>query len=147
MQNLAGTSKYAPISLSSLNVQDEQKGRILWGSKCCCCWVLNLYLIIINVFRGKECNFWLISGWLIQYLPSLGGGLAGLWVVRGQFDWFVGGLAGFWVVSSFTANNQFIEFSKKLQKLNYHGDSIKIKTISNNHSIELQLHLSLGHSN
>ena len=62
MRNLAGASKDAPISLSSPNVRDEQKGRILWGSKCCSCWVLNLYLIIINVFGKKRCDFWLISG-------------------------------------------------------------------------------------
>ena len=110
--------------MSSLIKRDEQKGYILWGSKCCSCWVVNLYLIIINVFREEGCNFWLISGWFVQYLASLWvvcpvfgqfvGGLAGLWVVWlvcGWSGWFVGGLAGLWVVSSFTANDCEIEMA------------------------------------
>ena len=77
--------------ISSLIMQDEQKGCILWGSKCCSCWVLNLYLIIINVFREKGCDFWLISGWFVQYLPSL----LAVWLVCW---WFVGDLTGLWVI-------------------------------------------------
>ena len=77
--------------ISSLIMQDEQKGCILWGSKCCSCWVLNLYLIIINVFREKGCDFWLISGWFVQYLPSL----LAVWLVC---RWFVGDLTGLWVI-------------------------------------------------
>ena len=131
MRNLAGASKYAPISLSSLNVQDEQKGRILRGSKCCSCWVLNLYLIIINVFREKECNFWLISGWLIQYLPSLGGGLGGLWVVWLVCGWFVGGLTGFQVVLLVSGWFQVLQLTISLlsfqRNCTNYGDSIKIK--------------------
>ena len=77
--------------ISSLIMQDEQKGCILWGSKCCSCWVLNLYLIIINVFREKGCDFWLISGWFVQYLPSL----LAVWLVCW---WFVGDSTGLWVI-------------------------------------------------
>ena len=79
---------------SSLIVWDEQKGRILWGSKCGSCWVLNLYLIIINVFREKGCDFWLISGWFVHYLTSLWV----VWLVCGWFGWFVGGAANLWFV-------------------------------------------------
>ena len=79
-------------------------GCILWGSKCYSCWILKSYLIIINVFREKGCNFWLISGLFVQYLASLWL----VWLVCGWFGWFVGGLANLWVVSSFTANENQI---------------------------------------
>ena len=108
---------------SSLIMQDEQKGCILWGSKCCSCWVLNLYLIIINVFREEGCDFWLISGWFVQYLPSL----LAVWLVC---QWFVGDLTGLWVVLNFTANNYWRkrQFWSKMHLLisSYHIYSTEI---------------------
>ena len=73
MQNLAGTSKNAPISLFARDGQGKSCGSYELSS-----W-------------KKRCNFWLISGWFV-------GSLGGLWVICGWFDWFLGVLSVIWMV-------------------------------------------------
>ena len=103
-------------ALTSLLTWDGYKGRILWGGKCCSSWVLNLYLIIENIFRERRMQFlddqWvvcLVFGWFV-------GGLAGLWVVCGWCGQFVGGLAGLWVVLMACGWFRVLQLTVKVQK-------------------------------
>ena len=64
---------------------------------------------------NEGCNFWLISGWFAWYFASLWV----IWLVCEWFGWFVDGLDGLWVVSSYTANDNFLQEQSKISLISF----------------------------